>query len=149
MGNASDRDEAWSAFRELWELLLTESATPGTTIVVEGDRDRRALLRLGVTGRIVPLHSGQRLGRVAKELAETADRVILLTDWDTEGGHLAQKLREFLEAGPTEVDSDFRRRLARALHGELVHVEGLHGWARRMAERQGAPLEYFQPEAPP
>ena len=148
MGDATDREAIWGSFLELWERLIGDSAEPGTVIVVEGERDRQALRRLGVPGPIVPLHHGRRLPGVARELGESATRVILLTDWDTEGGHLAQRLRELLEAGPTEVDLDLRRRLARALHGELVHVEGLYGWARRNAERHGAPLEHFQPAAP-
>ncbi|MCI4344563.1 MAG: hypothetical protein L3J87_02935, partial [Thermoplasmata archaeon] len=69
--------------------------------------------------------------------------VVVLTDWDTEGGHLAQKLREFLEAERLTFDLDFRRRLARVLRGEVAHVEGLAGWARRTAEREGAPLDHF------
>jgi hypothetical protein len=27
------------------------------------------------------------------------------------------------------------------VRGELVHVEGLHGWARRLAERKGDTLD--------
>jgi 5S rRNA maturation endonuclease (ribonuclease M5) len=69
--------------------------------------------------------------------------VVVLTDWDVEGGHLARKLREFLEADQLEFDLDFRRRLSVALRGEVAHIEGLAGWARRSAERAGAPLEHF------
>jgi 5S rRNA maturation endonuclease (ribonuclease M5) len=64
-----------------------------------------------------------------------------MTDWDTEGGHLAQRLREFLEADRPRLDLEYRRRIARIVRGELVHVEGLHGWARRLAERQGLVLD--------
>lgn len=149
MNDAADRDAGWADFLEIWEALVTESVEARTVIVVEGERDRHALRRLGIEGTILPLHHGRRLPAVAKELTDSADRVILLTDWDTEGGHLAQRLRELLGAGRTEVDLELRRRLAKALRGELVHVEGLYGWARRAAERQGAALEHFQPEALP
>jgi 5S rRNA maturation endonuclease (ribonuclease M5) len=67
--------------------------------------------------------------------------VIVLTDWDREGGQLARRLREFLDAEQVPLDLEYRRRLARVLRGELAQVEGLYGWARRLAERQGRSLE--------
>ena len=143
-----DRSDAWPTFLELWDRLLSESRAPGTVIVVEGERDVRSLRRLGVDGPILPLHRGQRLGAVAHRLLGEARRVILLTDWDTEGGHLAHRLQELLAAGGVEVDLDLRRRLARCVRGEVVHVEGLYGWARRTAEREGAPLDHFRPIDP-
>lgn len=143
MRTGRDREEAWPEFLELWEALCTESARPGTTVVVEGERDRTSLRRLGVAGPIELLHHGQRMSRVAEELTRGARRLIVLTDWDREGGHLAQRLSELMEAGPTAVDLEFRRRLSRLLRSEVVHVEGLAGWARRTAESIGAPLEHF------
>jgi 5S rRNA maturation endonuclease (ribonuclease M5) len=66
---------------------------------------------------------------------------VVLTDWDTEGGHLAQRVREFLTADAVGVDLEYRRKLAKALRSEVVHVEGLHGWARRTAEAEGLALD--------
>jgi 5S rRNA maturation endonuclease (ribonuclease M5) len=149
MPRSPNRDAAWPEFLELWERLLEETADPRTAVVVEGENDVRSLRRIGVDGAVIPLHRGQRLAAVARHLDIVADRVIILTDWDTEGGHLAHRLEELLEAGRVKVDLDLRRRFARLLHGELVHVEGLYGWARRMAERQGAPLDHFRPMLPP
>lgn len=141
MSSLPPRVEAWPEFLRLWGDLLEASATPGTFVVVEGERDRAALKKLRIPGPIVVLHHGRTMSEVAQELAGRARRVVVLTDWDTEGGHLAQRLREFLEALPLELDLDVRRRLARALRGELVHVEGLAGWARRTSELAGRPLD--------
>ncbi|HEY6239160.1 MAG TPA: toprim domain-containing protein [Thermoplasmata archaeon] len=146
MVGGSVRTALWPEFQELWGRLVLESRIPGTVVVVEGVRDRRSLARLGVNSRVVVLHHGRPLSGVAHELAGNARRVIVLTDWDTEGGHLARRLKEFLEAMPLELDTDFRRRLARLLRGELVHVEGLAGWARRTAEAVGTPLESWLAE---
>jgi len=132
---------AFEEFVELWQRLLAEAETPGTAIVVEGERDRRAVRRLGWTGPVAVVHRGRSLSATAQALVEGSRRVIVLTDWDTEGGVLARRLREFLEAGTVGLDLEYRRRLARTLRGELVHVEGLYGWARRTAERLGVPLE--------
>lgn len=146
MGIKAEQDEAWDQFLGIWEELLETGDEPRTIVVVEGERDRDALRKLGVEGRIVPLHQGRRITAVARELSELADRVVLLTDWDEEGGLFAQRFRELLEPGDASVDLDLRRRLARCVRGELVHVEGLFGWARRNAERHGATLEHFRPD---
>lgn len=136
-------DEVFTQFLELWKQLQGASEEPGTLILVEGERDRASLRALGIRGPVVLVHRGHRLSGVAQELAAQGRRVIILTDWDVEGGHLAQRLHEFLDAGALAVDLDSRRRLARTLRGEVVHVEGLAGWARRMATKAGAPLEHF------
>lgn len=141
MGDASSRDAAWPEFIDLWSRLIEASSAPGTVLLVEGERDRASLRKLGVPGEIRLVHRGRPIGSVAEELVRGARRVIVLTDWDTEGGHLAQKVREFLEATGVELDLEYRRRLARVLRGELVHVEGLAGWARRTAERAGKTIE--------
>jgi 5S rRNA maturation endonuclease (ribonuclease M5) len=128
-------------FVRLWRELRAESEVDGTVLVVEGERDLRSLRRLGIAGRIVKVHRGRTLSGTAHDLVGGARRVIVLTDWDAEGGHLARRLKEFLESDRPSLDLEYRRRLARIVRGELVHVEGLHGWARRLAERKGDTLD--------
>jgi 5S rRNA maturation endonuclease (ribonuclease M5) len=128
-------------FLRLWERIRLESAEEGTVVVVEGDRDRTSLRRLGLPGPIVKVHRGRPLAGTAHDLVSGSRRVIVLTDWDVEGGHLARRLREFLEPERLEFDLEYRRRLARVLRGELVHVEGLYRWARRLAQRNGHSLD--------
>jgi 5S rRNA maturation endonuclease (ribonuclease M5) len=133
--------EAFEAFVELWGRLLDESDDDRTVVVVEGERDRAAVRRLGWAGPVAVVHRGRPISATANGLAAGAGKVIVLTDWDTEGGHLARRLRDFLGPEHVRLDLDYRRRLARILRGELTHVEGLFGWARRNAERRGEPLE--------
>ncbi|MGA8303311.1 MAG: toprim domain-containing protein [Thermoplasmata archaeon] len=141
MGEVQKSAEPIEEFARLWERLRSTSAEPGTIVVVEGERDRTSLRRLGLPGAIVTVHRGRALSGTAHDLVGRSRRVIVLTDWDTEGGHLARRLREFLEAERLILDLEFRRRLARIVRGELVHVEGLYGWARRLAERNGRSLD--------
>jgi 5S rRNA maturation endonuclease (ribonuclease M5) len=138
-----DRDPAtvFEEFVELWQHLLAESERPGSVIVVEGERDRRSIRRLGWEGPVAVVHRGKSLSATAQALVSASRRVIVLTDWDSEGGALARRLRGFLEADRVELNLEYRRRLARILRGELVHVEGLFGWARRSAERLGRSVE--------
>ncbi|MCI4331107.1 MAG: hypothetical protein L3K19_04590 [Thermoplasmata archaeon] len=135
------REAAWTEFQKVWGELLESLQTPGSAILVEGERDRDSLLRLGVRAPIHLVHRGQSLSQLSHGLEGQVRRLIVLTDWDRSGGQLAQRVRELLEAGPVTVDLEFRRRVARALRGELVHVEGLAGWAQRLAERHAGSLE--------
>ena len=140
MATGRDPTAVFEEFWELWGRLRIDSRHPGTVVVVEGERDRRSVRRLGLSGPVVLVHRGRTLSETAQHLAATARRVIILTDWDTEGGHLAQRLKEFLGTGRSGPDLEYRRRLARVLRGELVHVEGLYGWASRTAEKANRPL---------
>jgi 5S rRNA maturation endonuclease (ribonuclease M5) len=135
MTNGRDPAVVFDEFWELWSRLQSDSRKPGAVVVVEGERDRRALRRLGLNGPIVLVHRGRTISETAQYLSATARHVIIMTDWDTEGGHLAQGLSKFLGTGRSGPDLEYRRRLARVLRGELVHVEGLYGWARRTAEK--------------
>ncbi len=141
MRDGRDSEEVLEEFLDLWEKLRADAEQAGAVVVVEGERDRRSLRRLGLEGTIVLVHRGETLSATVHRLVGLGRRVIVLTDWDNEGGQLARRLREFLEAEAMPLDLDYRRRLARVLRGELAHVEGLHGWARRLAERQGGSLE--------
>ncbi|MCI4373675.1 MAG: toprim domain-containing protein [Thermoplasmata archaeon] len=141
MTKGTDAAASLAEFVDLWQKFRVECEAPGTLVVVEGERDRRSIARLGIPATIFILHGGRTLAQTAQELVRRSRRVVVLTDWDTEGGHLAHRLSEFLEAERLELDLLTRRRLAHVLRGELVHVEGLYGWARRLAEKQGDLLE--------
>jgi 5S rRNA maturation endonuclease (ribonuclease M5) len=135
------RADIWPEFARLFARLCEESETGVAVVVVEGEHDRRALRALGLTGRIVLVHGGGPLSALAGRLATGGAKVVVLTDWDSEGGHLAHRLKEFLEAEAVGLDLDYRRRFGRLLRGELVHVEGLARWARRAAEEAGTPID--------
>ncbi len=130
-------DELLEGFLTEWQRLLDLVAEPSTVILVEGSRDRSALERLGLASPVLLVHRGERLPQLARSVAERYRRAIVLTDWDRTGGQLAQRLRLLLEADQVEIDLEVRRRIGRALRGELVHVEGLRAWAEHVAERAG------------
>lgn len=134
--------EELEEFVGLWKELLRDASERGTAVLVEGERDERSLRALGISGRIVRLHRGQPLSELARDLAKECRRVIVLTDWDSAGGALAQKCKDLL-SGVLRVDLEHRRRIALAVRGEVVHVEGLRHWAGRLADRSGASLSDY------
>jgi len=132
--------ERFEEFLGAWAELAEAAALPGTVVVVEGEKDRRALSRLGLEATITLVHRGQRLPVIAHALAQRADRAVVLTDWDRKGGQLAERLAGLLGGADVKVDLETRQRLGRLLRGELVHVEGLYRWALHLAESVGVVL---------
>ena len=110
MRNGNDPALTLDAFVELWQRLRVASTEPGTIVLVEGERDRRSVQRLGLAGPVVTVHRGRTLSETAQSLLHMARRVVILTDWDTEGGHLAHRLAEFLQPEHLELDLETRRR---------------------------------------
>lgn len=141
MSEATRQKDVWPEFVRLFVRLREEAESGVAVVVVEGERDRRSLRALGLRGPIALVHGGETLSAFAGRLARGGRKVVVLTDWDLEGGHLAQRLRVFLEAEAVGIDLEYRRRFAKILRGELVHVEGLNRWARRTAEEAGAPVD--------
>lgn len=137
---AREVEESWAEFRRVWERLVDDLDDPATALLVEGERDRAALRALGLGGRILLAHRGRRVGELAQELSRDCRRLIVLTDWDSSGGEIAHGIAELLEGTTTQPDLELRRRMAKAVRGEVVHVEGLRSWALRMGERTGEPL---------
>ena len=133
IGSRADR-ERLEEFVEVWAELRDEAQSPGAVILVEGEKDRRALVRLGVAAPVALVHRGQPLPALAHAVARAHERAIVLTDWDRKGGQLAERLTDLLEGVAVHVDLEFRQRLARVLRGEVVHVEGLYRWANHLAE---------------
>ena len=143
--------ELLEGFLAEWQRLLEIVSTPSAVVLVEGSRDRAALERLGLASPVLLVHQGERLPQVARSVADRYRRAIVLTDWDRTGGQLAQRLRLLLEADQIAIDLDVRRRIGRALRGELVHVEGLGSWVEHVAERAGTSwaVELARRSSPP
>ncbi len=139
IGSRAER-ERLQQFVDEWTRLKDDASLPGAVVLVEGEKDRRALVRLGLSSPIALVHQGQRLPTIAQALAAHHKRAIVLTDWDRKGGQLAERLSELLEGADIEVNRETRQRLARVLRGELVHVEGLYRWATHLAESVGGTL---------
>ena len=110
-------------------------------IIVEGPRDKRALLALGFTGPVEVLNRGWSIERVVAHLYETygtrnestgGSSVCLLMDWDRTGGRLQRKLANLMQSFDMSVDQEIRTILQKNLKPETRVVESLYGMADRL-----------------
>lgn len=105
------------------------------SVIVEGERDVKALRALGLTGAIVTLHRGVSVFHLCEGLAADGGPVVILTDWDVRGGQLARHLRDGLAANGVKYDDDLRARLAALCQKDIKCVEDLAAHVERIAPR--------------
>jgi 5S rRNA maturation endonuclease (ribonuclease M5) len=91
-------------------------------IVVEGSKDKSALMKLGIDEeRIVTLR--RPAYAIAELLATKTKDVIILTDLDPEGKKHYMRLKTNLTRVGIRVDNKFREALFR--QSKLSHIEGI------------------------
>jgi 5S rRNA maturation endonuclease (ribonuclease M5) len=121
---------------KLVELLadLVE-ANRTAPVIVEGERDEKALREVGLTGEIVRLNSGIPVFNLAEGIARRHREAVILTDWDHRGGRLCQLLREAFEANQVRFDIDLRARMTTLCRKDIKDVESLPGYVERLSRQ--------------
>lgn len=105
-------------------------------MIVEGLKDKRALVRLGVEEKKVR-HLNKPLYAMVEEIAEKENQVVILTDLDEKGKQLYGRLKKDLAAHGVRVDTTFREFLQQRT--KVSHIEGLSGYIeKREKMRRGA-----------
>ena len=134
-GSANAEQRWWYAARSLAEARQ-RIRTHNCAVLVEGLRERRALVRLGFTGPIELLNRGWSVDDVLVYLVDTYGRrhvddngptIIVLMDWDRTGGRLQTTCRRNLESLDVSFDESLHRTLLRCLKPETKTVEGISG----------------------
>ncbi len=91
-------------------------------IIVEGEKDVNALNALGIHGKIIPLNAGVSISNLCDTIARRWDEIIILTDWDRQGGRLCKRIIDNLK-GRTRCNTDFRKIFAK--NAMVKDMEGL------------------------
>jgi 5S rRNA maturation endonuclease (ribonuclease M5) len=99
----------------------------GWSILVEGQRDARALRKLGFVGNLVTIASVGRKG-ISAFGGET--KVVILTDLDREGAVLASRYLKRLTHEGFRTSLRERLRLKIESRGVFLHVENLSRFAQ-------------------
>jgi len=114
--------DAFGAFVSDFMRDLNRLSEDGWSVLVEGQRDERALRKLGFKGHVVLIFSVRRRG---VEAFGNSKKVIILTDLDREGAVLASRHLKSLAHEGLHVSLAERRRLKHASKGIFLHVENL------------------------
>ncbi len=116
----------------LGELIEANGSAP---VIVEGERDVKALRALGLTGEVLAVNRGDTVFHFCERLAAAHRAVVIMTDWDVRGGQLAKLLREGLAANGVKYDEEFRARLTALCQKDIKAVEDLHRYLERISPR--------------
>ncbi|WEU40675.1 MAG: toprim domain-containing protein [Candidatus Odinarchaeum yellowstonii] len=104
----------------LEELDVTSYSTP---IIVEGRKDAESLRKIGITGLIHSI-SGRSISEVVEELKAYRE-VIILTDYDSEGFKIKNKLVKDFQTAGVKVNLRYYKLLKSVLKGFIIQIEGL------------------------
>ncbi len=113
---------------ELEDWIVQVNATE-CLIIVEGEKDKKALQSLGVELKIVSL-SKEPIFAVCEAVAKGGQEIIILTDFDAKGKELYGALKKNLEHLGVKINSTFREYLQK--HTRISHVEGLDTYITRL-----------------
>ncbi len=114
---------------------LRESSGSGVAIVVEGRRDEAALRKLGVVGVVYCLKARGESGVRFLEKLDGLDGVVLLTDFDREGGELRLWLYQELSRRGVRADDFAWKRIRSLARTEVRSVEELPRFLRSVEAR--------------
>ena len=130
-------------FQKLIQQISHESEK-GSVIVVEGQRDRESLRKLGITGRILCLQSCRKNTVGFVEELEDVEDVVVLTDFDRQGVFLAKRLARVLTSQRVHANLVLWRSLRELTRSDVRSVEELPKFYQRLWFRQnkGIPIVY-------
>jgi 5S rRNA maturation endonuclease (ribonuclease M5) len=109
---------------------LNHLSEDGWSLLVEGQRDAKALRKLGFTGSPVTISS---VGRRGTSVLGESKKVIILTDLDREGAVLASRYVKRLSHEGFKTSLRERLRMKIASRGVFLHVENLSRFAHEDA----------------
>ena len=118
-------------FQQLISRVAFESSN-GSTIIVEGQKDRESLRQMGIKGPIECLQSSRRNAVGFVEGLGDAKRIVVLTDFDREGIFLANKLTRILNAHSLHVNLVLWKSLRELTRSEVRSIEELPKYLERL-----------------
>ena len=115
--------------KALLELREKNKTVP---ILVEGEKDIKALHKLGIKGKIVSYNKGMSISNFCDMISRKYKDIILLLDWDRKGGFLCSVIRKNLE-GRVKCNTKYRELFAK--RSMIRTVEGLPSWINTLKKK--------------
>jgi len=123
-------EEILEGLQEALDDLREENIV--TAVIVEGEKDVRSLRNLGMEGEIITVNKGISLFNFCEKVSRKHKLVIMLTDWDSQGGTLCRRIQEGLTANGTKPNLEYRQRIAVLCRKDVKDVEGLPNYLRTL-----------------
>jgi len=99
-------------------------------IIVEGEKDVKALHTLDIKGEIIKIHG--KLANLCDDIAMKYKEVIILTDWDKEGWEICRKIEENLR-GRIKCITDYRIIFSHFINSK--NVEGIPKFIKNLRKK--------------
>ena len=119
-----DRDELDRQRKEDLAKIFEDLAKERAPILVEGKRDREALVAGGINRARILMHHGKSRLDVQDSL-EHADEVILLLDYDSEGTKISDDIKARLQEAGVRINTSYSFRIREAFDGHITCIEDL------------------------
>ena len=123
-------DERLERLNEVLDELFEISEDK--VVLVEGSKDRMAMVLLGVNAEMICVQSEGGPLRVAERLSEKGIGAVIMTDWDQKGDSIAAELENALSSLCVKYDTAVRRRLRSVCGNEIQHIESLPSFYSRL-----------------
>jgi 5S rRNA maturation endonuclease (ribonuclease M5) len=101
-------------------------------VLVEGKRDRQALMNLGLDGEILIVNTGHSLMEMCEDLSHRYEEIILMLDWDAKGKELSKNIERNLVQLSVKTDRAFMVRIFHLVSKETKEVEELDKLMERL-----------------
>jgi 2,5-diamino-6-(ribosylamino)-4(3H)-pyrimidinone 5'-phosphate reductase len=118
---------------------LAAELSRGTPMIVEGQKDVKALKRLEVTGDIISAKtSGKGFLDVIREVEKRRkNEVVLLLDFDRRGKEWTKRFAQNFEVKKIKPNLVFWRKLSKLVGRDVKDIEGLSTYIETLKKRIG------------
>jgi len=118
---------------ELIEKELDDLNDEGLPVIVEGEKDERALRAIGFKGEIIRANQGMPIFVLCEHISMKYKCVVLLLDWDSKGSELSSEFQRGLKANNVHYNTEHSFRL-RALAQGIKDIESLDTYIKKLRE---------------
>ena len=121
----NDRDRKYEVFKNIEKIIFDMNLTVDV-VVVEGPHDMKTLRLMGYERPIIPC-SKLSPARIVDQIAKRYVNVVVLTDFDSKGETMGERLESLLKVRGVRVDRASRRQFRRLLRRvDLETIEGIY-----------------------
>ena len=136
MQNLSAQEKRYEKIRMVLNNLK-EIAAIGIPIIVEGQKDIDALLKMGIVGDIITAKGyGKSLIDVIFEIENTnKEEIILLLDFDRRGHEWTSRLTKYLESIHKKPNLVFWKELKALIGRNVNEIEGIYSYMKKVTSK--------------